>query len=206
MVFFFPRRRWQALALLLGAGMVVGMLWLAGYLPVGIEQRINNALTEFSGFGDMRAQPVSDENFAIVERLAHWQAAYHMASAHPFLGVGLGNYEVAYPTYRIPSWPRAPGHAHNDYLNILAETGLIGLATYLVSWAVILYWTVRALPQPDLVRRGVIVGLLGVWTHLAIHSIVDKLYVNNLFLHVGVMLGLLAVTRRGLNNGFIRYE
>ena len=36
-------------------------------------------------------------------------------------------------------------------------------------------------------------GLLGTWTHLAVHSMVDKLYVNNLFLHLGVLLGLLAV-------------
>ena len=41
--------------------------------------------------------------------------------------------------------------------------------------------------------RGLTLGLLGTWTHLAIHSFVDKLYVNNLFLHIGVMLGLLAV-------------
>jgi fatty acid desaturase len=39
-------------------------------------------------------------------------------------------------------------------------------------------------------------GLLGVWTHLAVHSFFDKLYVNNLFLHLGVMLGLLAVVSR----------
>ena len=43
--------------------------------------------------------PISDENFAIVERLAHWQAAYYMANAHPWIGVGLGNYETVYPAY-----------------------------------------------------------------------------------------------------------
>lgn len=41
--------------------------------------------------------------------------------------------------------------------------------------------------------RGLVLGLLGTWTHLAVHSIVDKLYVNNLFLVIGVMLGVLAI-------------
>jgi len=162
-------------------------------VPAGIQQRVQNTLTEFTGFGDMRAVPISDENFAIVERLAHWQAAVNMANAHPLVGVGLGNYEAAYPDYGLVSWPRALGHAHNDYLNVLAETGVVGLSGYLAGWAVTVWWTLRALRQPDPVMRGLTLGLLGTWTHLAIHSFVDKLYVNNLFLHIGVMLGLLAV-------------
>lgn len=193
MVFFAPRRRWQGGALLAtGAGLFVA-LWIVGYVPAGIQQRVQNTLTEFTGFGDMRAVPISDENFAIVERLAHWQAAATMANAHPLVGVGLGNYEAAYPDYGLVSWPRALGHAHNDYLNVLAETGVVGLFGYLAGWAVMVWWTLHALRQPDPVLRGLTLGLLGTWTHLAIHSIVDKLYVNNLFLHIGVMLGLLAV-------------
>jgi O-antigen ligase len=196
MVFFAPRKRWQgALLLAVGVGLVAG-LWLAGYMPLGVQQRIDNALTEFTGFGDVRAVPISDENFAIVERLAHWQAAFYMASDHPLIGVGLGNYEVAYPEYGLPSWPRALGHAHNDYLNTLAETGIIGLAGYLVGWAFIVYWTLESLRGAGPVLRGLSLGLLGTWTHLAVHSMVDKLYVNNLFLHIGVMLGLLAVAYR----------
>ena len=193
MVFFAPHKRWQGtLLLVLGGGFAVA-LWVAGYVPLSVQQRVDNALTEFTGFGDVRAAPISNENFAIVERLAHWQAAFYMASDHPFIGVGLGNYEAAYPEYGLPSWPRALGHAHNDYLNTLAETGIVGLGGYLAGWVGIVYWTLRALRQPDPVLRGLVLGLLGTWTHLAVHSFVDKLYVNNLFLHIGVMLGLLAV-------------
>jgi putative inorganic carbon (HCO3(-)) transporter len=195
MVCFAPRRRRLGFALLAVGGVMFAGLWVAGYVPVSIQQRITSARQDFVGFRDVRGMPISDENYAIVERLAHWQAAITMANAHPFVGVGLGNYEVAYPAYRVPSWPEPLGHAHNDYLNLLAETGLIGLTSYLVGWALIVYWTLQALQQPDPVTRGLVLGLLGTWTHLAVHSFVDKLYVNNLFLHIGVMLGLLAAVR-----------
>jgi O-antigen ligase len=206
MVILAPRRWWQGGLLLVAGGVLAAALWVTGHVPASIQQRIDSALTEFSGFGDMRGVPISDENFAIIERLAHWQAAYTMASAQPFIGVGLGNYEAVYPEYGLPSWPRPLGHAHNDYLNILAETGIVGLAFYLAGWAALAYWTLRSLHQPDPVLRGLTLGLLGTWTHLAVHSFVDKLYVNNLFLHTGVMLGLLAVAyscykHTGVNHG-----
>jgi O-antigen ligase len=205
LICFAPRRRWAGLALLAAGGVTLAALWMVGIVPLSIQQRINHTAQEFVGFRDVRGVPISDENFAIVERLAHWQAAISMANDHPFIGVGLGNYEAAYPAYRLVGWPRALGHAHNDYLNLLAETGLVGLTGYVAGWALIVYWTLRALQQPDPVMRGLVLGLMGTWTHLAVHSFVDKLYVNNLFLHIGVMLGLLAAAHSASTHAFIRH-
>ncbi len=196
-----PRRRALGVLSAAALGALMLGLWGAGLLPMGVQARLQSALDDFSGFHDMRAAPVNDENFAIVERLAHWQAALNMADARPWLGVGLGNYEAAYPRYGLPSWPRPLGHAHNDYLNTLAETGLLGLSAYLFGWALIFGWTLRALRARDPLWRGLALGLLGVWTHLAVHSLVDKLYVNNLFLYLGVTLGLLALARQHIATG-----
>jgi O-antigen ligase len=193
MVFFAPRRCWQGVVLMAGAALLPVGLWAVGAVPITIQQRVSNAAVEFIGFRDVRGVPISNENFAIIERLAHWQAAIEMADAQPWIGVGLGNYEAVYADYGVPSWPRPLGHAHNDYLNLLAETGLLGLSVYLFSWAALVWWTVQSLRQTDLVKRGLVLGLSGTWAHLAVHSFVDKLYVNNLFLHLGVMLGLLAI-------------
>ena len=52
------------------------------------------------------------------------------------------------------------------------------------------------LPDPDPLARLILVGLFGSWAYLAVHSLTDNLYVNNLFLHLGVMLGVLAVLQR----------
>lgn len=115
-----------------------------------------------------------------------------MANDHPLVGVGFGGYEAAYPAYALMNWSMALGHAHNYYLNVLAETGIVGLAAYVGMWLAYLMLTLRALRLAD-PERGIALGLLGVWVHLAVHSLFDKLFVNNLFLHIGAMLGLITV-------------
>jgi len=90
------------------------------------------------------------------------------------------------------NWPIALGHAHNYYLNLAAETGLIGLIGYLVLWGTVLWQTWRITRHADGLARGLNLGLLGAWTHLSVHHLLDNLYVNNVHLHVGVLLGMLA--------------
>jgi hypothetical protein len=62
-----------------------------------------------------------------------------------------------------------------------------------MMWVAIIWMTSRLVHGDAWVERGAALGLMGVWTHLTIHSLVDKLYVSNIFLHIGVMLGVLAV-------------
>lgn len=193
MVCFAAPRWWQSagLAVALSGGLLI--VWSLGLIPAGIAARLTSAAEEFIGFRDVRGVPVTNANYPILERLAHWQAALAMADAHPLIGVGLGNYAAAYPQYSLIGWPDALGHAHNEYLTILAETGVVGLVGYVGGGAAIFYWTARQRRQNDRVLAGLMLGLLGVWTHVAVHSVVDKLTVNNLHLHIGVLLGLLAI-------------
>ena len=52
-----------------------------------------------------------------------WDGTVHMALANPLLGTGIGTYEVAYPRYAETAFTL---HAHNGYLQWLAETGIPG--------------------------------------------------------------------------------
>jgi len=49
-----------------------------------------------------------------------------MIRHHPVLGVGLGAYETIYPAYQTMSASLRVDYAHNDYLQILADTGIVG--------------------------------------------------------------------------------
>ncbi|MES4787322.1 MAG: hypothetical protein C4294_17655 [Nitrospiraceae bacterium] len=114
---------------------LIGMLVLGSLniLPPAISERIAD-LPMFFGLNlfDPRAVVLTNENFGIVDRMAHWFAAWNMFNDFPWLGVGIGNYGVMYAQYGLREWPLSLGHAHNIYLNMLAETGLIGLAFYLL--------------------------------------------------------------------------
>jgi putative inorganic carbon (hco3(-)) transporter len=190
MLVCFPRR-WRTRVTLLATSIILIALTLAVQLiPSSIVSRLSGFTEQFTGF-DVRGVLVTDDNYALIERLAHWQSAIAMADDYPVFGVGLGGYPVAYPQYALPSWPLALGHAHNYYLNLLAEIGIVGLTGYLIAVGGIFWLMIKILLQID-GDRAFVVGILGAWIGLSIHNVFDMLYVNNMFIHVGVLLGLCA--------------
>jgi O-antigen ligase len=192
-VFFAPKRRMIGAALVTIAVGGFALSVITGLAPQSLINRLSDFTQDLTGTDDVRGAQINDDNYAVIERLAHWQAAVGMATDNPVIGVGFGAYEIAYPRYALMNWPMALGHAHNYYLNLLAETGVIGLGTYLIAWAIIFALTLRALRTQTGFRRGIVLGLLGTWTHIVVHSFFDKLFVNNLLLHLGAMLGLIGL-------------
>jgi O-antigen ligase len=100
--------------------------------------------------------------------------ALRMFRAHPFLGVGLGNFETAYPGYQSFPSDLWIDHAHNDYVEALAETGLLG--ALLIFWALALFfrlafreWDQRLRSKGGWIRLGAAVGCCG----LLVHSFFD---------------------------------
>jgi len=182
-----------ALALiLLSFVIVMGGLQL---FPEAITQRFLDFLP-FLGGVDISRVEITPANFAVIERLAHWQAGWDMFSEHPWLGVGIGNYEPVYPAYALPYWDDPLGHAHNYYLNIAAEAGLVGLSAYLILWAAVFWQAWRAVRRTSGYWQGVAVGILGILTHLAVHNFFDNLYVHGMYVHVAILLGLLYIVSR----------
>lgn len=176
-------------------GVVLAYVLVAGgvlRIPPALAQRAGGFVADL-GVRDVRGIEVTDANFAVLERLAHWQAALGMWTEHPWLGVGIGNYEVTYPGYALPLWPLALGHAHNYYLNVAAETGVLGLAAYLLLCGAALVSVWRATQRARGWWWGVVLGILGVVAHLGVHNLFDNLYVHAMYLHMAMLLGVLAV-------------
>jgi O-antigen ligase len=193
---------WKRVALLLFLALVAatGMALVGGQaltiFSFALER--STGFLSYLTFGDVRGVVPTPETWALIERLAHWQVAWEMFADHPWLGVGIGNYAAAYPSYALPFWEDPLGHAHNYYLNILAETGLAGLAAYLALvvgtfWLAWRSWTVtRGF------WRAVAVGALGLLVAFSVHSLFDNLYVQGMNIHLGIVLGMVEVVgRRG---------
>jgi O-antigen ligase len=100
---------------------------LAGRLPAGLFLPL---LTKIGLIGISFDAP-SPDNYANSERVAHWYVGIQMVIHHPLLGVGIGNYEFNYAQYAPGIFVLPLGHAHNYYINMAAETGIIGLLCFL---------------------------------------------------------------------------
>ena len=187
-------------------GILVLGLAFSGLLPASILDRLTQAV-EYFGVFDVRTVEVTSDNWAIVERMAHWQAGWYMFVDHPWLGVGAGNYSAAYPDYFVASWREALGHAHNYYLNILAELGVTGGAVLLLfvgtAFSRLASALVRSEPlgpsgsaRATAMRpssefwRAVLAGAFGGLVVFCVHNLFDSLFVHSVNVQIGVLLGL----------------
>jgi O-antigen ligase len=93
---------------------------------------------------------------------------------HPWLGTGLGTFAVVYPDYASFYDGRRVEHAHNDYLELLADTGVIGGLVGL-SFIGLFFW--RAIANFEAAKRSFarasIAGALVAGCGLLFHSLVD---------------------------------
>jgi tetratricopeptide (TPR) repeat protein len=64
------------------------------------------------------------------DRLTVWRNSLDLASDYPFTGLGLGNFEMAYSSYVLLVQVPHTAHAHNLFLDIWLEQGLLGLLAF----------------------------------------------------------------------------
>jgi O-antigen ligase len=64
-------------------------------------------------------------------RIAIVRDTFPMLKVHPFLGFGLGNFATVYPEYRSFVTETFVNYAHNEYAQLLVETGLLGFGVAL---------------------------------------------------------------------------
>jgi len=115
------------------------------------------------------------------ERLLWWSAALRMILAHPILGVGLNTFMFNYNTY-VQNPHLWPAYAHNCFLQIAAETGILGLITFLVFLTALALFTGKALKrglaQQEETVTAELAGLTGALLAFLLQSGLDtNLYV-----------------------------
>lgn len=130
-------------------------------------------------------------NFSEIERAAHWLAGLRMFATHPITGVGIGNYSVAYPAYHVGEFTAPLGHAHNYFINIAAEAGILGLLAYVafVLMGILTASRLVKLHGPTTLTGAVALGAIGLWVSSQVHSMFDVLYVHELTLLPALLMG-----------------
>ena len=138
---------------------VVLLVWIGG---VELGKRVGTIATE-------TRQEISGGTRWTIDK-----DGLRMFARKPVLGWGLGTFPVAYPQFRSFYTHFFVNEAHNDYLQLLVETGLAGFAILLWFLTSLFRNAFRKLPDwPNDLNGAVALACLLGCTGILVHSFVD---------------------------------
>ncbi|HKW64844.1 MAG TPA: O-antigen ligase family protein [Candidatus Acidoferrum sp.] len=160
LVYLLLRRRGLAKSLLAVSAVLLAALMIVTWLGVGrILQR----------FSSMQTLEVTEGKRAAMRR-----GAWHIFLDHPLAGTGLGTFQIVYPPYETLYDAKVVNHAHNDYLEALAENGTLGGLCCAWFLGVLLFKSFPLFRQRDFSFPGVL-QLSGIvaCAGFLVHALVD---------------------------------
>ena len=173
-----PRRRW-GVALGVVAGIAVILVAAVGLSPT-LRTRLEKMSKELRGSARVRTE--------------YWAAGLSMWRGAPALGVGLGNFKNHYMMHKAVAAEEVK-HAHNDYVEILADCGPAALVGYLLFWLMIVARSVRGQapraapaapagrpPPPHLFACAAVLGVLAAGFFGQLLSVFNEPALNFLFI------------------------
>ncbi|QBQ42357.1 O-antigen ligase family protein [Sphingobacterium psychroaquaticum] len=148
------------------------------------------------------ASIADDDNASNSIRVAMWKEALHAYSQKPFLGYGVGNYRIysegiTKKHYTTNVYFR---HAHNDFVEVLFESGPIAFLSYVGLFLLGLFFSIRILFRSEYSRerKFVAIILLGAGIGFLVDSFFNfplpRTYMNVLFV---LILSLIVINYLG---------
>ncbi|MCX5706128.1 MAG: O-antigen ligase family protein, partial [Candidatus Omnitrophica bacterium] len=117
--------------------------------------------------------------FSTTMRLDYWRQAIEVIKSSPLTGVGLGNFNLPLSRY-----------AHNSYLQIWAEMGILGIASFL--WLILVIFKgaiLRLKNSPELKQNA---ALLAACAAFLAHNFIDfSFFLPEVSLIWWILLGML---------------
>jgi len=106
-------------------------------------------------------------------RAHFWSVTLEMIRNHPIVGTGLGAFGVNYTLYDSRNGLYRLEQAHNDYLQVLSDGGIIGAGLALFFVAVLFRKAFSRSSSRDNFRRGIAIAALGGCCGVLVHSFFD---------------------------------
>jgi len=135
------------------------------------------AYTIWIGLGPVlaRFEPMLESGYLQMEgRISIWKDTLHLVRDYPLTGAGLGTFGLAFRHYQTDLVNLYVDHAHNDYLEFAADTGLVGVALLFLPILYLFFkMIISFLVDPRRYRPAVTLGCIGSTLGMLIHSATD---------------------------------
>ncbi|MDQ3569400.1 MAG: O-antigen ligase family protein [Actinomycetota bacterium] len=135
----------------------------------------------------------------VAGRSDYWRTAGTIWADQPVLGAGLGSFPSAYARTRLagkqflPSTAlQSPPHAHNLFLQLLAEQGVAGLVALLAVLAASLHWILRMRRARERWIRLTSNALLASLAAFLVHNLFDLTLLERTAVYFWALLGLVS--------------
>jgi len=153
-------KTWKSRRLILGA--VIGLVALAAVAWVGADRAI-------ARFSTLKSPGVT-----LARRVSMARGAAHIFLDHPVSGCGTGALVDVFPAYETAYDGKLVDHVHNDYLETLAETGLLGGLCGAIFLALLYRHGLKTFAaQQGFFSRALHAGAITAVSGILLHSLVD---------------------------------
>jgi O-antigen ligase len=144
-----------------GLGLALILSIFAGVVMLGGEPVLNRFMGTVSS-----ADPTTG-------RAHFWRVTLDIIRDYPLLGTGLGSFGLAFTRYDTRSGFLRVEQAHNDYLQVLSDAGVVGALLGLFFVVTLFRLGLKRTSSEDRFRRGVAVGALAGCFAVLVHSFFD---------------------------------
>ncbi|MCL6590493.1 MAG: O-antigen ligase family protein [Firmicutes bacterium] len=103
-----------------------------------------------------------------LDRILMYQATLKMIQDYPVFGIGAGVYPYVFPEYQIKDPRVVPENhpfAHNLFLQLAAEFGLVGLVIFCTILGLIIFMSFKLARTQNHFYQGIFAALIGVLIH-----------------------------------------
>ncbi len=123
---------------------------------------------EKSSFAERFKSIFNLEESSNKHRILMWRSSLDMIKDSPWIGIGIGTFEINYPAYqgkylRLKEYSNYTGstiHAHNEYIETAAETGILGIGSLIWFIIAIFKYGFSLLKNREREERLLIIAIL----------------------------------------------
>jgi hypothetical protein len=157
-----------------------GLFALLGIMMIG--------LVFLTGSFDRLAGQIPDPNGGIQSRTQLWVQGLSLLRDYPFTGSGLMTHWLVHPVYALLIDAPYIAHAHNTFLEVWIEQGMVGFLGLFLAGIVVAIWTWKALGRREVSIWGW-AGLAAL-TAASLHGLTDVVfYVERTLPVIGLAFG-----------------